>query len=166
VSAETARAQANRTLLAAIVATVAMLFTAFAAAYLERSSARGWTTVRLPGLLWLNTALLLASSVSVELARRHAGGGWLKATFGLGVLFLAGQVGAWLVLRSQGVFLPTNPYAAFFYVLSGLHALHVVGGLIALAVAGARPRLLPLCAGYWHFMGLVWIYILAVLWVL
>jgi cytochrome c oxidase subunit 3 len=164
MSTATARLQANRTLLAGILATVVMLFTAFAAAYLERSSANAeWRTVALPQLLWLTTGILLASSVTVELARRKRSRAWLVATLVLGFAFLAGQLGAWFELRGEGVFLPTNAYASFFYILSGVHGVHIIGGLVALAVAARKPAVLDLCAGFWHFMGAVWLYVLFVL---
>lgn len=158
-----ARAGANRTLLAAILASVLMLFTAFAAAYLERVAARGWSRIALPGILWLTTGLLLASSVTLELARRRRLRGALYATVVLGVLFLAGQFVAWLQLRADGVFLPTNPHGSFFYLLTAVHGLHVLAGLAALLVARARPAALGLCAAFWHLMAVVWIYVLFVL---
>jgi cytochrome c oxidase subunit 3 len=161
-----ARTDANRTLLAALLATVAMLFTAFAAAYLERSSQAEWTRISLPGLIWINTGVLILSSVSMEIARRRKLRGFLWVTVLLGVIFLAGQYAAWLGLRDQGIFVPSSPHSAFFYILTGLHGIHILGGLIALSVTRRRPDLLGLAAGFWHFMGLVWLYVLAVLTVL
>jgi len=167
MSTATARLQSNRTLLAGILATVTMLFTAFAAAYLERKAvAAGAQTVSLPRLLWLTTGILLASSVTVELARRTGKRVWLVATLVLGLAFLAGQLGAWFELRAEGVFKSTNWYASFFYILSGVHGVHVIGGLVALAVAARKPDVLDLCAGFWHFMGAVWLYVLFILLVL
>jgi cytochrome c oxidase subunit 3 len=166
MSAPALPAQANRTLLAAILATVAMLFTAFAAAYLERAAGRGWEKIALPGILWANTFALLLSSAAVELARRKGSRRALLLGLLLGVLFLAGQLAAWGQLRAAGVFLPTNPYASFFYLLSGVHAVHVAAGILALALAAGRPRLLALAAGFWHFMGGIWLYVLLVLKVL
>jgi cytochrome c oxidase subunit 3 len=161
-----ARAGANRTLLAAILASVMMLFTAFAAAYLERQSARGWTRIDLPSLVWINTVLLLASSATLELARRRGLRAALYLTVVLGALFLAGQLVAWQQLRADGVFLPTSPHGSFFYLLTAVHGVHVVAGLAALVVARARPALLGLCAAFWHLMGAVWVYVLFVLTVL
>ena len=71
-----------------------------------------------------------------------------------------------LDLRAAGVFLPTSPHGSFFYILTGVHGVHVLGGLVALAAALKRRHLTGLCAGYWHFMGGVWLYILFVLKVL
>lgn len=159
------RAQMNRMLVAALVATVAMLFTAFAAAYMERAGARGWERIELPRILWLNTLVLLLSSVAAEVARRGRPAALAFAVL-LGVLFLGGQAVAWGDLRARGVFLPTSPYASFFYLLTGVHAVHIVAALAALGLAFARPRLLGLAVGFWHFMGLVWLYVLGILTVL
>ena len=172
MTAATVRYQSNRTLLAGIVATVVMLFTAFAAAYLERRGAAAeWQRVTMPQLLWLNTGLLLLSSFTIEIARRRGQAtrtwaNWIWATLVLGLCFLGGQFAAWTDLRAAGVFLPSHPHASFFYILTGLHGIHVVGGLIALFVAIRRRPLLNLCAGYWHLMGAVWLYVLFVLTVL
>lgn len=183
------RAQMNRMLVAALVATTAMLFTAFAAAYLERAGARGWGRISLPRILWWNTAALLLSSVLAEIARRtrarpfdavkgrsnvegmaSAGEGiarWaLPASLLLGLLFLLGQAAAWNDLRGQGYYLPTHPYASFFYLLTAVHAFHVVAALVALGVSFARPRILGLAVLFWHFMGFVWLYVLGILTVL
>jgi len=165
-AAAISRAGSNRTLLAALLATVIMLFTAFAAAYMERSATDDWVKVPLPNQLILNTAILAASSVTVEVARRRNSQRWLWATLGLGLLFLVGQVLAWQTLRAQGYLLPTNAHASFVYILTGLHGVHLLAALIALAWSGRKPAVLFLCAAFWHFMGLVWLYVLFVLAVL
>ena len=161
-----ARSGANRTLLAAILASVVMLFTAFAAAYLERQTSRGWTRIDLPQIVWLNTFLLLASSATLELARRRDRRVALHATLALGALFMAGQFVAWRQLRAGGVFLPTSPHGSFFYLLTAVHGVHVLAGLVALVLARTRPALLGLCAAFWHLMGAMWVYVLFVLAVL
>ena len=156
------RSDANRTLVAAVLATVGMLFLAFTAAYLERRVGKDWRPFDLPGLVWANTVAILLSSVTVELAKRRIR--WGYATLLLGALFLLGQIAVWFQLRAAGFFLPTQAFGSFFYMLSGLHGLHVAGGLLALAVAlGRRRDLLALTAVYWHFVGGVWIYVLLVL---
>lgn len=160
------RAQMSRVLLAALIATVMMLFTAFAAAYMERAGARGWERIRLPSILWVNTAVLLLSTVAAEVARRARARWALPLALLLGLLFLGGQAVAWGDLRARGVFLPTSPYASFFYLLTGAHAFHVAAALLALFLAFSRPRLLGPAVGFWHFMGALWIYVLLVLTVL
>jgi cytochrome c oxidase subunit 3 len=162
-----ARTEANRTLLAALLATVVMLFTAFAAAYLERSTAQeGWTRISLPPILWANTLVLALSSVALEWGRRTGRRRLLGAAIAAGLVFLGLQVLAWRELRASGVFLPSSPHASFFYVLTGVHGLHLLAGLVALAAALRRPAILGLCAGFWHFLGVVWLYVLLILEVL
>ena len=148
---------ANRTLLAALIATVVMLFTGFAAAYIERSSnVEIWEKISLPPVLGVNTVLLIVSSLALWRAR-------LSIAIGFGALFLIGQVWAWFELRDQGITAASNAHAAFFYILSVLHALHVIGGLIALLVSIRQPRIRRFAAGFWHLMGVMWVYVLGVL---
>lgn len=166
--------------LMAILATVSMLFAAFTAAILFRRTGIDWVPVPMPAIVWANTLILLVSSGAVELARAsvrrdaaHLSIRWLAAATVLGFLFLAGQVFAWHMLAGLGVFLPTNPHAAFFYMLTAIHGAHVIGGLIALSWTLNNARRgaytpknqsgLNHAAIYWHFIGGVWVYLLAVL---
>lgn len=166
--------------LMAILATVTMLFAAFTAALLVRRTGTDWTPVPLPPIVWANTVVLIASSAAVELARAavrrevsRLPARWLAIASLLGVLFLAGQVVAWRMLAARGVFLPTNPHAAFFYMLSAVHGAHVLGGLAALtctlrrtirgAYTPARYTGLTHAAVFWHFVGGVWVYLLVLL---
>lgn len=166
--------------LAGILATVGMLFTAFTAALLVRRTGGDWTSLPLPPIIWANTAVLLASSAAVELARAQLRrerpdrlAGWLALAGLLGVLFLSGQIVAWRMLAARGVFLPTSPNAAFFYMLTAVHGAHVLGGLGALgwtlrrAARGAYTRArhagVTHAATYWHFVGGVWVYLLTLL---
>jgi len=161
------------------VATISMSFAAYTSAMVVRQGASGdWLHFGLPVILYLNTALILASSVTVELARRNhlapvsQTGAWLNVTLAMGVLFLLGQLVAWRQLASQGLFLATNPSSAFFYILTALHGLHVGGGLCGLVYARYRLRHGPVlratsalgaAALYWHFMAALWIYLLLLL---
>lgn len=163
-----------------LLTTVGMLFAAFSAALLMRRGGTDWTPVSLPPILWFNTALLLASSGAVELARRSVRRGampgavrWLAVAALLGVLFLGGQLTGWRMLVARGVVLPTSPHAAFFYMLSAVHGAHVLGGLGALgwtlrratarAYRSAHHTGLTHAAIYWHVVGAVWVYLLTVL---
>ena len=158
-----ARHDANRTLLAALLATVGMLFAAFTAAYLERRVGSDWEAIRLPGIVWPSAFVQLLSSVALEIARRSGRRrSWIAGALGLGVLFLVGQALAWIDLTGQGVFLKTHPYASFFYMLTAVHAVHVLGGIAALGATLRKPQLLELSALYWHFVGAVWFYVLIV----
>jgi|SRR5579872_1537551 cytochrome c oxidase subunit 3 len=168
-----------------LLASIAMSFAAFTSALIVRQGASNdWHHLTLPGILYLNTVVLIASSVALELGRRRLGGfmrthtdeagaptGWLYATFGLGLLFVAGQYVAWAQLRSQGLYLATNPNSSFFYVLTVIHALHVTGGLGGLGRvlyklnrSTLRKSTLTATSHYWHFMDGLWIYLLVLLW--
>ena len=167
--------------LMALLATVSMLFAAFTASMIVRRGGSDWVPIALPSVVWINTILLAGSTVAVELARaavrREASDQsvrWLLAGGVLGTLFLFGQVQAWRDWVAQGVFLPTSPHASFFYMLTAIHGAHVVGGLGAIlwtlrrSVSGAYTRAshagLTHMAIFWHFMGAIWVYLLALLW--
>ncbi|MEP6991863.1 MAG: cytochrome c oxidase subunit 3 [bacterium] len=175
------------------VATISMSFAAYTSALVVRQGmGTDWLHFQLPAILYVNTIILLASSVSLELARRnHAPAGraqapdivvlpgpasrtasWLSVTLLLGVLFLAGQIVAWRQLASQGLFLATNPSSAFFYILTALHALHLLGGLGGLLYVQRRLRrsgaldvgpALSAATLYWHFMAVLWVFIMLLL---
>jgi cytochrome c oxidase subunit 3 len=161
--------------------TISMLFIGFTSAYLVRRTSGGWQPLAPPPLLWANTAALLLSSVTTEEARRRLRA-WdlpgartrLALTGVLGLLFVAGQVGVWRTLASQGIFLASNPHSSFFYLLTGLHVVHLLGGLIWFTVAFVRLRRLALTPGqdglrlfatYWHFLGVLWVYLFLLLFV-
>jgi cytochrome c oxidase subunit 3 len=169
------------------LAAIAMMFAALTSAlYVREGSATDWHHIVLPPILWFNTLALIASSLALELARRRvsafmrgqeasrsAGNLWLNLTMLLGLVFVVGQYLAWLQLRAQGFYLPTNPNSSFFYVFTGVHVIHVVGGLGGLTrvMVKFRSTKWPLrrstidaTSYYWHFMGLLWIYLLFVLW--
>jgi cytochrome c oxidase subunit 3 len=175
----TAPASAVRTGVWIGIAAITMSFAAYTSALVVRQGAApDWRHFRLPPILFLNTPLLLASSGTLELGRRRIsreapqGVHWLFLTLGLGLLFVAGQVAAWRELATQGLFLSTNPSSAFFYVLTALHALHLLGGVAALgyilvrlhrSTAWPSQAALGAAALYWHFMGVLWLYLLLVL---
>ncbi len=165
------------------LATVAMLFAAFASAYLVRRGSTDWAPVPLPSVLWLNTLVLTLSSLALEvgytvgLARRWtAASGALGAAVALGTGFLGGQVVAWQTLVASGVVLPDTPYASFLYVLTGAHALHVLGALALLAYAAFRTwqglgghdatlwrRTVEASRTCWHFLLGIWAFVLLLL---
>jgi cytochrome c oxidase subunit 3 len=157
------RARANELTLLAIMATVVMLFAAFTAAYLIRRTDADWRPLPLPSVFWLNTLVLLASSITLEAARRRPGRGWLAATIILGIVFLLGQAAGFRSLAGQGLYLPSNPHSSFLYMLTAVHGLHVAGGIVAILYASARPAVVGLVAAYWHFVGVVWLYLLVLL---
>lgn len=160
-----------------------MVFLAFTAALLMRRDLSGdWVSMHKPPILWLNTALLLASSVVLERARRTLRSGnraqfnqWWTAGTLLGGLFLAGQAVAWQQLKAAGLYMASNPSTAFFYILTASHAVHLVGGLAALIyvdVGALRFRLGPakrttidVSAVFWHFLDILWLYLMVLFYV-
>jgi cytochrome c oxidase subunit III len=161
--------------------TITMLFIGFTSAYLVRRASGQWRALAPPALLWLNTAVLLARSVAAERARRRLRS-WdltgarrgMALTGALGVLFVAGQLAAWRRLAAQGILLASGPHASFFYLLTGLHVLHLVGGLAWFAVTFVRLQRMALTPGedglglfatYWHFLGGLWLYLFLLLFV-
>ena len=174
------RRQINRLGLLVALGGITMLFAAFTSAYIVRSGGGDWAVLELPPVLWLSTALIAASSLTLELARRAFRQGslpsfrsWSAATAALGTGFIASQYAAWLALNEAGVYLQSHPKSSFFFVLTGVHGVHLFAGVVALlALFGlaAAGRLVPgrsdaptLTAIYWHFVGGLWIYLLAVL---
>src|SRR5262249_1171511 len=140
-----------------------------------------WQRLPMPRILLVNSMVLLISSITIEMARlarrrgnRQRSHTWVLTTLVLGLAFLSGQVLPWQSLASRGFFLSTNPQSSFFYVLTGLHGIHLAGGLLALvyvAASSLQPLAAPAAAGwpsglsldrrsrwldgtavYWHFM--------------
>jgi cytochrome c oxidase subunit III len=165
---------------------ISMMFAAFTSALVVRKgSSLDWRTFALPPVLFLNSLTLIASSVTLEVSRRRIAAfmgnmqnraenpaRWLYMTLFLGLLFVAGQYVAWSQLRAEGLYLATNPSSSFFYVLTVTHALHVLGGLGGLIYvirklgkSSLRRSTLDATARYWHFMDLLWLYLLLLLWV-
>jgi cytochrome c oxidase subunit III len=166
--------------LGVFLAVVGCLFALFTSAYFMRMAVSDWQPLPLPGLLWLNTGVLVLSSIALQCAAVAARKGQLDtvrlglATAGLtAVAFLIGQLMAWRELTADGYFLTSNPANSFFYLITGMHGLHILGGLVGLgrtaaaAWNGARPHRLrlsvELCAMYWHFLLFVWLAIFALL---
>lgn len=145
----------------AFMATITMLFAAFTAAYLIRRSGVDWQTIPLPRICWLSTGLVLSSSVTIELARRRRHGlkAWLWSTLILGFLFLAAQVGAWVQMLNSGLLMAGHPHSSFFYLLTAVHGLHLLGGMVVLVLVTLKQQKPGLCADYWHFMAGLWVFL-------
>jgi cytochrome c oxidase subunit III len=161
------------------IISVLMFFMALASAFLVRKGGQDWVPVHIPALLWVNTLVLLASSGTLELARKRLAqmdmGGfkrfWLATTI-LGLVFLIGQVSAWRILVKQGIYLASNPASSFFYIFTGAHALHLLGGVGALIYVArrnfdlakiTRPVAAEVTSYYWHFMDGLWLFLLALM---
>jgi len=164
---------------------ITMSFAALTSAMVVREgTAPDWRHMTLPSLLYINTLALVASSVTLEAARQRVAAyargiethisvpmRWLAATLALGLVFVAGQLVAWLQLRAAGLYLASNPNSSFFYLFTGVHAAHVLGGLLGLSYVISKLRrgvlrrsTFAAAAQYWHFMGLLWLYLLLLLW--
>jgi len=168
--------------IAVAIVSILMFFMALASAFLLRKgSSTNWVAVRIPPLLWLNTLILLASSCAVELARKQLAiqnlskfkRYWNLSTI-LGVLFLTGQLVVWRQLEAQGIYLASNPASSFFYIFTGAHALHVLGGVVALLYVAtrnfdkakvSRSVAAEVTSYYWHFLDALWIFLLLLLYV-
>jgi cytochrome c oxidase subunit 3 len=184
------------------VSAIAMSFAALTSALVVRQgSGADWQRFALPRILYLDTIILIASSYTLELARkrfaaaallrsgrsgsqgaaddaaaragtlRSNGLYWLNITLTLGLFFVAGQFLGWQRLASQGLFLATSPSSSFFYLLTAMHGLHLLGGVLGLVYVGYRLRhnarnaqtSLGTAAVYWHFVDLLWVYLLMVI---
>ena len=141
-------ARAYRTGMWMALVGITMLFAAFTSAMVVRQGiSNDWAHTTLPRVLWLNTAILLASSATLELSKRALATNdfrrftaWLDVTAVLGLAFIAGQLLAWKELRGRGVYLATNPSSSFFYLLTAAHGVHLVGGITALFYLVTRAR--------------------------
>jgi|SRR5579862_3922908 len=133
-----------------------------------------WNPIPLPNTLRISTAMILASSATFEAARRvyskglhHIAARLLLATACLGGAFLVAQLTAWRELVHRGAYLAKNPYSTFFYMFTGLHAAHLIGGLVALFIVvlgrSTRRETVSNVCFYWHFLGVLWIALYAVL---
>lgn len=175
------------------LAVVTSLFSLFMTAYYIRMGhghgatqmVNDWRSIKKPSILWFNTALLLLASIAMQTARHAVMGGQAYRTrVGLiagGVftlLFLAGQLAAWQQMSASGYFIKSNPAVAFFYVLTAVHGLHLLGGLVVWARTLARMWIhhlelgaelldihlsVELCSIYWHYLLLVWLALFALL---
>lgn len=153
------------------IGAISMSFAALTSALVVRAGgAPDWHHLQLPAVLYLNTLVLLTSSATLEHARRQRTTFTLQLTIVLGLLFVTGQVLAWRQLIAHQQFLASGPSSAFFYVFTAFHAAHVLGGLAGLVyvrrrlIAGALSRATYKAAAlYWHFMAMLWLYLLALL---
>lgn len=167
------------------LAGIVMLFTALTSAYIVRTaSANDWRPIAIPNVLWLSTLVIIVSSVTLEGARRalkrqqdEGYGRWLFATTILGLAFLGSQLLAWRQLVGQGIYLSSNPHSSFFYLLTAVHGLHLLGGILAIVYLLLRTRrrrdnvseesrrlgAAGAVSLYWHFMDGLWVYLFLLL---
>jgi cytochrome c oxidase subunit 3 len=168
------------TLVTVAMAAIVMFFMALTSSFILRKGQGGdWEHTRPPALMWLNTAVLLASSGTIEVARRRRAAGdaqafhrWWGLTTLLGLAFLAGQLAGLRQLSAAGVFLASNSASSFFYVMTAAHGAHLLGGIVALLYvafrAWERSRITQgtaaeLASIYWHFVDGLWLFLFALL---
>jgi len=175
--------RASFTGLFVLLAASTMVFAAFTSAMVvRRGLSDDWVSTPKPPILWVNTAVLLASSIVLDLARRALKKRdrgkfnlWWSVATGLGILFLVGQAWAWRILKDAGIYVASNPSSSFFYVLTASHAFHLLGGVTALIwvdVQALRLRLGPakrtaidISAIFWHFLDGLWLYLMILFYV-
>ena len=161
------------------ITSLVMMFIALTSAYIVRRASGNWLEFSIPGIFYINTGVILLSSLTLQLAHRafkreHSAAyrGWITTTFFLGIAFLVLQYMGWQELAAQGVPLKINPAGDFVYSISWLHAAHVVGGIAALMVSlilayaiklrrtPVRQLRLELIMIYWHFVDGLWLYLI------
>jgi cytochrome c oxidase subunit 3 len=162
------------------ILSIVMFFMAMASAFIFlRATSTRWVPLHLPSIIWFNTLVLLLSSGAMELARRRLALAhirqfhrlWSVAT-ALGILFLLGQLAAWRQFVLAGFYVATNQASSFFYIFTGLHGLHLLGGICALLYVSfrkfekakvSRSLAAEVASHYWHFMDGLWLFLLALL---
>lgn len=161
------------------IGSIIMMFAAFTSAYVVRRAAGNWLEFKLPDIFMVNTVVILLSSVTIHLAYKGFLSGkeqqyknLLIATFVLGLSFVVLQYVGWESMTDIGATFTVNPSSSFIYVISGLHAAHVLGGIAALTVALTHAYVLPykptlrrkqrfeLVVQYWHFVDILWVYLM------
>jgi cytochrome c oxidase subunit 3 len=161
------------------IASVVMLFGAWTSAYIVKRGEPGWSSFELPTQFWVNTAVIIASSGTMILAHFSIKRDNLERakvaislTFILGVAFLIGQWLGWQKMVAMNYYftgMGSNTSSSFIYVLTGFHGLHIVGGLVYLVimmVSVFRKKVgsnnmtpVEMCSTYWHFLGVLWLYL-------
>jgi len=170
----------SRILTGFLLVVVLMTFGGLMAAYvvIATNGVAEWQPFALPIQVWVSTAIILGSSItyhlgklSVERSDQQAAKKWLIVTTVLGAAFISSQLLSWLALVSRGLYMASNPYAGFFYIMTAVHAVHVLGGIAALGAVllrvwyptenadkiARRTTLAQVVGWYWHFMGGLWI---------
>ncbi len=164
-----------------LLVTILMMFASLTIAYMVLSTRPNWQAIALPAQLWISTLFIIASSIAFELARRawkrerfKTSQKWMMATVALGALFVVSQVFAWRELAAQGIYRQTNPYRSFIFLLTGIHAVHLVAGIAGIAYLTWRVRhfvtssntndaAIDAGAMYWHFIDCLWVYVFMLL---
>jgi len=167
-----------------VLGAIVMMFAALSSAYIVLSGGDQWRPVRMPRMFLLSTAVIITSSFSLEVAKRSLKRGkqrvsrrWVGVTLLLGISFLSCQLIGWRELAAQGVYFASHPHSTFFYFFTGVHGVHLLGGIAALLYLLARTGrrhwisqrteiTAQLVSLYWHTMDALWIwlFLLLLLW--
>jgi len=156
--------------------TVVMLFAALTSAYIVKQAHGYWLQYKLPTILWFNSVIILLSSVTMQRAymsakqkKARAFNLYMLMTLLLALVFLAGQYQTWNNLVAAGVYFVGNPAGSFLYIFTGLHAVHLISGILAILFVWStlwkksmynNPMLrIEMCTTYWHFLGALWVYL-------
>jgi cytochrome c oxidase subunit III len=161
------------------MASIVMLFGALTSAYIVKQGASNWFDIKVPSIFYISTGIIIVSSITLHFARMSYTKSLesiykilLGATFILGLVFFVLQYKGWNMLFESGVDLKSNVAGSFFYLITGAHALHLFGGMGALVATiinafvlrfrndDNRKTRLEMLVHYWHFMGILWIYLL------
>jgi len=161
------------------IGSIIMMFGAFTSAYVVRRAAGNWLEFKLPDIFFLNTVVIVVSSITLHYSYLSFKKGneklyksLLLTTFILAIVFVVLQYQGWQAMNAIGATFTVNPSSSFIYVISGLHAAHVLGGMAALGVAMAHAYILPfkptirrkqrfeLVLHYWHFVDVLWVYLI------
>ncbi|HLT08092.1 MAG TPA: cytochrome c oxidase subunit 3 [Cyclobacteriaceae bacterium] len=158
------------------IVSVVMIFAGLTSAYIVRQGEGNWLEFELPQILWLTSGIIVLSSISMHWAYLSAKKDQLDqlklalgVTTALGIAFLVGQWYSWVALVDMDVYFVGNPAGSFLYVLTGLHAIHLISGVIFMIIVlissfkykihSKRLTSLEMCATYWHFLGALWLYL-------
>jgi cytochrome c oxidase subunit 3 len=174
---------AYRVMMWLVLGAVVMMFAALSSVYIALPRGADWQPIRMPRMLILSTGIILTSSVTMSRARRSLKQGidrqyrrFLLATLLLGFGFLAAQLLGWRQLVAQGAYFSGHPHSSFYFLFTGAHGVHLLGGIVGLSylVAGTsrwsgqpekRQTFTDVVALYWHFMDGVWVWLFLLLFI-
>ncbi len=162
------------------IVSILMIFASMTSAFIVKQGDGSWLDYNLPSMFWFTTAVIITSSGLLQWGYFAAKQDQLKKlkillafTIVLGLVFLVGQWYSWVQLVSMDVFFVGNPGGSFIYVLTGLHAFHLISGilfLIIVLISALKNKVhsknlvrIEMCATYWHFLGALWVYLLVFL---
>ena len=174
--------QPKKFLLWLFLVSMTMFFAALTSAYLVKRGQSDWISFELPSMFTYTLVCITCSSITMHMAYVYAKRDqinllklMISVTFFLGLTFLWGQYEGWNQLIASEVYLVGHPSGSFIYVLSGAHAFHLIGGLVYLLIMlqqsfthrvhSEKTEQIEICSTYWHFVGILWIYLYTFFWI-